>query len=61
MSYQGRKSKPPSRSGDEHDAFSRNWRRWLHWHEGIKKRIRRRFHKRDRRLAKKELQDADRD
>lgn len=59
MSYKGRKALPVSKSADEYDAFSRNWRRWLVGlsRPGVIKRIRRRFHKRARREAKQDLKE----
>lgn len=58
MSYQGRKALPPAKDGDTHDAFSA-WRTILVClgRAGVIKKTRRRFHKRTRREAKKELRD----
>jgi len=49
MSYKGRKTLPPVRDGETFDAFSKNWRRMLHWHSQQIKRVKRRFNKRARR------------
>ena len=57
MTYHGRKALPPARDGDTTDAFSRTWRRLLCCLDrpGVIKKTRRRFHKKVRRTAKKEL------
>lgn len=59
MAHRGRKALPPHNDGDMHDAFSRNWRRWLCClkRPGVIKKTRRRFHKLTRRMAKKEIRD----
>ena len=42
-------------NGDEHDAFSRGWRRLIFWKRGELKKIKRRFSKRQRRGARAAL------
>lgn len=45
-------------NGDEQDAFSRRWRKVMHWQSGELRRIKRRANKRDRRAGKAEARDA---
>lgn len=42
--------------GDEHDAFSKKARRLHHWKSGTIKWIKRKFWKRERKAAKREIQ-----
>lgn len=37
-----------TRDGDEFDAYSRRRRQWYTWKAGVRKRIKRRTHKRER-------------
>jgi hypothetical protein len=46
----------PLRGGDEHDAFT-GWRKVLVWSRGNLARIKRRFTRRWRRSAKREVED----
>jgi len=48
--------KLPYKSGDEQDWFT-NWRRVLYWKAGQGKKIKKCFHKRMRRDAKKQIQE----
>jgi len=45
----------PLKGGEEHDAFSRRWRRMLHWNHGRLRRVKERFWRRARRAARREL------
>jgi len=45
----------PMNSGDEYDALTR-WKRYVHWRPGERKRIKRRYNRRARRLAKADLE-----
>lgn len=58
MAVRGRKSMPPEKDGDTHDAFSQ-WRRLLCVFDkpGVIRKTRRRFHKLVRREAKREIRD----
>jgi len=53
VSYKGRKSRLPVRDGASDDAFS--GRRWYHFNAGTIKWIKRRFNKRERQAAKKQI------
>jgi hypothetical protein len=44
----------PMKGGDEQDAFT-GWRRYLNWAPGRRKSIKRGYHKRVRRLVRREL------
>jgi len=57
MSYKGRKARPPVRDGASEDAFS--GRQWYHFNAGVIKWIKRRFHKRERRAAKKQIREEE--
>ena len=45
------------KSGDEKDAFSKYWRKVLHWQKGELKKIKRLFNKRVRKEKEKEFQN----
>ena len=45
------------KGGDEWDAFSRYVRSIMHWRPGAVRRIKRRFHKRVRRLWRQRVSD----
>ena len=44
----------PLRNGDEFDAITR-WRRYLYWRAGERARIKRAYRRRERRVAKEEI------
>lgn len=40
--------------GDEQDALSKRYKRFIHWRSGERKRIKRKYNKRERRMRKQE-------
>ncbi|QWF85763.1 hypothetical protein [Amycolatopsis sp. CA-230715] len=52
--------KRPRIGGDEQDAFSRHWRHLLHWRPGERKALKKQANKRDRKAAKRSIEEESR-